>query len=50
MLEKVDKMLEDLVELACKETTKAKDSQYFSKDFAEAIGIVISLAYGRWGK
>lgn len=50
MLEKVDKMLEDLVDLASAEATKAKDRGYFSKDFAEAIGLVISLAYGRWGK
>lgn len=50
MLEKVDKMLEDLIELSSTETTKARDRGYFSKDFAEACGIVISLAYGRWGK
>lgn len=49
MLENVDKMLEDLVQLASTETTKAKQRGYFSKDFAEACGIVISLAYGRWG-
>lgn len=49
MLEKVDKMLEDLVDLASEEATKAKARGYFSKDFAEALGIVISLSYGRWG-
>lgn len=48
-IEKIDKILTDLVNLAGKETDKAKDTGYFSKDFAEAIGIVISLAYGRWG-
>ena len=49
MIDKVDQMLEDLVELASTEATKAKQRGYFSKDFAEACGIVISLAYGRWG-
>lgn len=49
MLDKVDQMLTDLIDLASTETTKAKQKGYFSKEFAEACGIVISLAYGRWG-
>lgn len=50
MIDKVDKMLQDLIDLASDETTKAKNRGYFSKEFAEACGIVISLAYGRWRK
>lgn len=50
MIEKADKILENLVELAYAESTKVNQKGYFSKDFAEACGIVISLAYGRWGK
>ena len=50
MLEKADKILENLVELAYKESTNINQKGYFSKDFAEACGIVVSLAYGRWGK
>lgn len=49
MIEKADKILENLVELAYAESTKVSQKGYFSKDFAEACGIVISLAYGRWG-
>lgn len=49
MLDKVDSMLEKLVDLASDETNKASQRGYFSKDFAEACGIIISLAYGRWG-
>ena len=49
MLDKVDKMLKELVDLASNEAEKATARGYFSKDFAEACGIVISLAYGRWG-
>lgn len=48
MIEKIDAMLKDLVELAYNETTKAKQRGYFSKDFAEACGIIISLGYERW--
>lgn len=49
MIEKVDKMLTTLVDLANTEIEKANQRGYFSKDFAEACGIVISLAYERWG-
>lgn len=49
MIEKVDKILENLVELAYSESTKVNQKGYFSKDFVEACGIIISLAYGRWG-
>lgn len=48
MLEKTDKLLTDLLGLACAEMEKAKVRGYFSKDFSEAIGVVISLCYGRW--
>lgn len=50
MIDKVDKLLEDLVDLSCEEMAKTNQRGYFSKDFVEACGIVISLAYGRWGK
>lgn len=50
MINKVDEILESLVQLAYDETNKAKEKGYFSKDFVEACGIIISLAYGRWGK
>lgn len=49
LLEKADKILENLVNLAYEESTKVNQKGYFSKDFAEACGIVVSLAYGRWG-
>jgi hypothetical protein len=49
MLDKVDQMLMDLIDLASAKTTEAKQSKYFTKDFVEGIGIIISLAYGRWG-
>lgn len=49
MIDKVDKMLENLVTLASNETEKAITRGYFSKDLAEACGVIISLAYGRWG-
>jgi hypothetical protein len=50
MLDKVDQMLMDLIELASVKTTEAKQSKYFTRDFVESIGVIISLAYGRWGK
>ena len=49
-LEKVDKTLENLIELAYNETEKAKARNFFSKDLAEACGVIISLAYGRINK
>lgn len=49
-LEKVDTMLHDLIELANSQVESAKQRKFFSKDLAEACGILISLAYGRWGK
>lgn len=49
-LKKVDEMLEGLIDLAHNQITVAKSKNYFSKDLAEAVGVVISLAYGRMGK
>ena len=46
--EKVDNTLKNLVDLAYSETEKAKTKGFFSKDLAEACGVIISLAYGRW--
>lgn len=50
MQDKVDKILENLIDMAYEESNKVMQKGYFSKDFVEACGIVISLAYGRWGK
>ena len=49
MIEKTDKILENLIELAYNESERAKSRNYFSKDLAEACGVIISLAYGRLG-
>ena len=49
MMDKADKILENLVELAHTESEKAKSRGFFSKDLAEACGLIVSLAYGRWG-
>ena len=50
IIDKVDNALKNLVNLANNETEKAKTKEFFSKDLAEACGVIISLAYGRWGK
>lgn len=49
-IKKVDEILENLIELAHNESSKAKQRGYFSKDLAEACGVIVSLAYGRFGK
>lgn len=49
-LDKVDKILENLVDLAYEESENAVETGYFSKSLAEGCGLIISLAYGRWGK
>ena len=49
MLDKVDEILESLVNLTQNEVKKVNEKGFFSKDFVEACGIVVSLAYGRWG-
>ena len=49
-LKKTDEILNNLIELAYTESTKAKAKGFFSKDLAEACGVIISLAYGRYGK
>lgn len=49
-LEKVDKILENLVNLAYDEVEEAVDDGYFNKQLAEGVGLVVSLAYQRWGK
>ncbi len=49
-LNKVDEMLEGIIDLAYNQVSVAKSKNYFSKDLAEAVGVVISLAYGRIGK
>ena len=47
-LEKIDKILNNLLASAYDESLKINQKGYFSKDSVEAIGIVISLAYNRW--
>ena len=47
-IERIDEMLLDLIDLAAEQLYNSKSKNFFSKDLAEAIGIVISLAYGRF--
>ena len=49
-LDKVDKILEHLINLAYNEVEEAVDEGYFNKSLAEGAGLVVSLAYQRWGK
>lgn len=49
MLNRLDKTLTDLIDIAEDVVAEAKEKKYFDRDFAEAIGIILSLAYGRWG-
>lgn len=49
-MKKVDHILDNLIELAYDESYKALSKNFFSKDLAEACGIIISLSYGRFGK
>lgn len=49
-LVKVDEMLDGLIELAYSQVKTAKAKNFFSKDLAEAVGVIVSLAYGRYGK
>ena len=50
MSERLDEILKKLVDLAEAQTNFAIERQTFSKDLAEAVCIVLSMAYGRWGK
>lgn len=49
-INEIDKLLDDLIDLAQIQMENAKSKNFFSKDLAEAIGVVISLGYGRLGK
>lgn len=49
MIEKLDKALMELTEMAIEEIEIAKERDYFSKDFAEAVCIIFTMAYNRWG-
>lgn len=49
-LDEVDKLLMDLIYLAKVQMENSISKNFFSKDLAEAVGVVISLAYGRLGK
>lgn len=48
-IKQIDDMLDGLIDLAYNQIENAKAKNFFSKDLAEAIGVVISLAYGRLG-
>ena len=49
-INEIDKLLDDLIDLAQIQMENSKSKNFFSKDLAEAIGVVISLAYGRLSK
>lgn len=48
MIEKLDEALKDLVEMTLDEIAEAKETKNFSKNFVEAVCIVLSMAYGRY--
>lgn len=48
-LERADKLLIGLIDLAEMEMENSKAKKFFSKDLAEAVGLIISLVYGRFG-
>ena len=49
-IEKADKILDNLLNATLEESNKMIQKGYFSKDFVELCGIVVSLTYGRWRK
>jgi len=48
MLDKLDKALMDLTEMAIDVVEEAKIKKLFNKDLAEAVCIIFSMAYGRF--
>jgi len=49
MLDKMDNALMDLTKMAIEMVDDAKKKDTFNKDFAEAVCIIFSMAYGRFG-
>jgi len=48
MQNKLDNALDELIEMAIDAIADVKKTGRFSKDFAEAVCIVLSMAYGRY--
>jgi len=48
MIDKMDKALADLTEMAIDMVENAKAKQTFNKEFVEAVCIIFSMAYGRF--
>lgn len=48
MLDRMDKALKDLTEMACEMVDEAKNRGTFNKDFVETICIIFSMSYGRF--
>ena len=49
MIDKMDKALTDLAEMAIEVTEHAKAKGTFNKELVEAVCIVFSMYYGRFG-
>ena len=49
-LKKCDTILLDLVEMANRSVDLAIKNGVFTSDLAESVGIVLTLAYGRFGE
>lgn len=49
MVEKLDQALMDLTDMTVDAIADVKKTGKFSRDFAEAVCIVLSMAYGRFG-
>lgn len=49
MIDKLDKALEDLTDIALNVISEAKEKNYFDRDFAEGVCIILTMAYNRWG-
>ena len=47
---KCDTILLDLIELAKRSVDLAAKNDVFTSDLADSVGIVLSLAYGRFGE
>lgn len=48
MLDRMDRSLKDLTDMAIEMVADAKAKGSFNKDFVEAICIIFSMSYGRF--
>jgi hypothetical protein len=48
MIEKMDRALIDLTEMAIDAIAEAKHKKYFDHDFIESACMILSMAYGRF--